>query len=63
MNTKNYLTAFNNQLIIAETNSTIAFIASRATIKTILDEAQIKIKYSGTKYHNSEPIYFAEKTT
>lgn len=54
-----YLKAFNNQLVLSETSQGIEFIASKATIRTILQEAKIAIRWSG-KYHGDSPVYLVK---
>ena len=54
---KDYIKAFNNRMILSETPQLLEFIASTATIRTIIHENIIEIKYTGREHSNGDPIY------
>lgn len=57
MKAKDYIKAFNNRMILSETPQQLEFIASKMTIRTIIHEGIIEIKYSGRNHSNGDPIY------
>ena len=54
---KDYIKAFNNQMILSETPQVLEFIASKMTIRTIIHEGIIEITYTGRDAFNGDPIY------